>query len=244
MSKMMGSPGKMWEQFVANMVPVITRVVKFCKRLPGKQVAVVSWMEERKAKCSLLLISAGYCLTIVFLPACVALPSSSLLATVWWSSSLLATVWPLSSCQHVWPYHRLLCWLLSDDRLLCWLLSDHCLPASMCGLTIVFSAGYCLTIVFLPACVALPSSSLLLQASWNWSKTTRSDWSSRDPLKWWLRDTSLCSMGMACSYRAWKWRYRGRNLILLHYNATNKCDCMTAAYLKGTDLIKRDFFLL
>jgi len=32
---MMGGPGKMWEQFVSNMVPVITRVVKFCKRLPG-----------------------------------------------------------------------------------------------------------------------------------------------------------------------------------------------------------------
>ena len=27
---------KMWSEFVANMVPVITRVVKFCKKLPGK----------------------------------------------------------------------------------------------------------------------------------------------------------------------------------------------------------------
>lgn len=36
MMKMMSSgPSKMWEQFVSNMVPVITRVVKFCKRLPG-----------------------------------------------------------------------------------------------------------------------------------------------------------------------------------------------------------------
>ena len=31
-----GDPSKMWDQFVANMVPVITRVVRFCKRLPGK----------------------------------------------------------------------------------------------------------------------------------------------------------------------------------------------------------------
>ena len=40
-SKMMpmldgGNPNKMWDQFVKNMVPVITRVVKFCKRLPGE----------------------------------------------------------------------------------------------------------------------------------------------------------------------------------------------------------------
>ena len=40
MSKMMpmfssSEPDKMWDQFVKGMVPVITRVVKFCKRLPG-----------------------------------------------------------------------------------------------------------------------------------------------------------------------------------------------------------------
>lgn len=34
-SKMKIDPGKMWEQFVANMVPEITMVVKFCKRIPG-----------------------------------------------------------------------------------------------------------------------------------------------------------------------------------------------------------------
>ena len=27
---------KMWSEFVVNMVPVITRVVKFCKLLPGE----------------------------------------------------------------------------------------------------------------------------------------------------------------------------------------------------------------
>lgn len=28
-------PSKMWEQFVQNMVPEITMVVKFCKKIPG-----------------------------------------------------------------------------------------------------------------------------------------------------------------------------------------------------------------
>ena len=34
-SKMKIDPSKMWEQFVQNMVPEITMVVKFCKKIPG-----------------------------------------------------------------------------------------------------------------------------------------------------------------------------------------------------------------
>ena len=42
---------KMWKEFVENMVPVIKRVVNFCKILPGKSFLLVSlylFLQQRR----------------------------------------------------------------------------------------------------------------------------------------------------------------------------------------------------
>ena len=43
-------PTQMWSQFVSNMEPVIRRVVKFCKKLPGEFLRICSHRRVEREK--------------------------------------------------------------------------------------------------------------------------------------------------------------------------------------------------